>query len=117
MAKKSIIRTVQGLKWNPETDRAKPGETSKKCAVHVEYPDTAAGDITTLENEIWNTACGHTPLHQSDKLKHTPAGYIGYIHRGGGHKTVLAVTYLNITARYIKIGASGVVQKGWHDFG
>jgi hypothetical protein len=116
MAKKSIIRTVQGLKWDPEAHRAKPGEESVKCAVHVEFPDTAAGDITALENEIWNTACGHSALHQTTKLKKPPAGYMGYIHRGGGHKTVLAVTYLNLKARYIKIGASGVVQDGLHDF-
>jgi hypothetical protein len=116
MAKKSIIRTVHGIKWDPQTHRAKPGEESIKCTVHVEYVDSANATVIELENDVWNTACGHTGLHQSAKIKGAPAGYLGYIHRGGGHKSILAVTYLNTTARYIKIGAAGVVQKGLHDF-
>jgi hypothetical protein len=116
MAKKSIIRTVHGNKWDPDLHRAKQGETSIKCTVHVEYPDGAAADVIELENEIWNTACGNADLHQSAKVSGAPAGYLGYIHRGGGGKALLAVTYLNTTARYIKIGGVGKVQNGVHKF-
>lgn len=116
MARKRIIRTVNGAKWDPSVHRAEPGGTSVKSVVHVEFPDGRDNDVDLYEIDIYNTAMGHTELHQSNKVTGAPAGYLGYIHRGGGAKVCFAVTYLNTTAGYVRIGAVGQVQNGWHNF-
>jgi hypothetical protein len=114
MPTERIFRCVDGTPWMPSTDQMPKAANKRKRVVHV---DTANGvNIKGYEQEIWETATGGKDLHQTNKLKGAPHDYIGYIHRGGGAKTIFAVGYRNIVTGYIRISAEGVVQDGWHVF-
>jgi hypothetical protein len=54
-------------------------------------------------------------LHQSNKVKNPPAGYMGYLHDYGRNR-LYAVTAIDEGARLVAIPAIGKVNDGWHIF-